>query len=704
MLESLASYCRLHSQSGLLIALALCALTILLLLRARWSKLAPLVRCIWISVLIHLALAFAAMTIRFASLEPPKGVHRGPVTLAWFPGDGGISLTSPGGTGGDANAASAIPTVAPEENALTLAEQPFLEQPGENPTQENPAEFPVEAAPATASEPLHVAEPNTNSASNESPAPPFEQPVSDAALSQLTERDPPQAGSPSVDIAASIPQPSPGATSGDTPLANPNATPIAADASTGTDAPVESEALQENQSHDPIAPSAELAESEPTISAAIASSQLPPNDSTDSAGFPRNLPTEDNALVWSPPDPSLQPLRAEKTGSRLQRFSQASAGERNGVNAGSDPQLIYANRASESRSAAAKRFGGSETTEASVAAALDWLASVQSRDGRWDASRYEAGREIMLEGQDRHSAGKTSDSGVTALALLTFLGAGQTHQEGAYIPTVQRGIGYLRLQQNAAGSFAGDANLYEAMYCHAMAVFAMAECYALTKDPAIRPALEAGVAYSLHAQHPTSGGWRYQPWRQMPNDLGDTSLLGWHVMSLRAAERSGITVPAAALQRIDKFLDNVSAGKYGAMARYRPDKGVTPAMTAEALLCRTFLGQSLQPNAQQEASEYLLSNLPGKSEANHYYWYYATLALHQLQGEPWEAWNRELQAELLRTQQTRGALRGSWNPDALWGQYGGRVYSTALCAMCLESYYRYVPRVHYDESVPVQHH
>jgi hypothetical protein len=32
---------------------------------------------------------------------------------------------------------------------------------------------------------------------------------------------------------------------------------------------------------------------------------------------------------------------------------------------------------------------------------------------------------------------------------------------------------------------------------------------------------------------------------------------------------------------------------------------------------------------------------------------------------------------------------GSWDPVGAWGRDGGRVYSTALCALILEVYYRY---------------
>jgi len=32
---------------------------------------------------------------------------------------------------------------------------------------------------------------------------------------------------------------------------------------------------------------------------------------------------------------------------------------------------------------------------------------------------------------------------------------------------------------------------------------------------------------------------------------------------------------------------------------------------------------------------------------------------------------------------------GSWSANTKWGGYGGMVYSTAMGALCLESFYRY---------------
>jgi hypothetical protein len=87
----------------------------------------------------------------------------------------------------------------------------------------------------------------------------------------------------------------------------------------------------------------------------------------------------------------------------------------------------------------------------------------------------------------------------------------------------------------------------------------------------------------------------------------------------------------------------------------------------------------------------LLGDLPSADQINLYYWYYGTLAMYQLQGERWQRWNQALQDTLVRRQVTAGENAGSWEPDCLWAGYGGRVYSTAMAALCLEVYYRYLP-------------
>jgi len=78
-----------------------------------------------------------------------------------------------------------------------------------------------------------------------------------------------------------------------------------------------------------------------------------------------------------------------------------------------------------------------------------------------------------------------------------------------------------------------------------------------------------------------------------------------------------------------------------------------------------------------------------------YYWYYATLAMFQVGGKPWETWKKGMEKAMVGTQRKDTDFceyKGSWDPIGPWGLDGGRVYSTAVLAMCLQVYYRY-PKV-----------
>ena len=354
----------------------------------------------------------------------------------------------------------------------------------------------------------------------------------------------------------------------------------------------------------------------------------------------------------------------------------------------------YAHRNAPDRLEYAERHGGSIETEAAVAAALKWLAERQSDDGRWDADKFGAGEERAVLGQDRGGAGADADSGITALALLAFIGAGHSHTVGDYQTTVARGLEFLMRGQSTDGHLAANTSLYARMYCHSMASFALAEALAMSGDKRLEGAVRRAVEYSLRAQHPSTGGWRYRP-----GDLGDTSQLGWQLMSLWSAERAGIKIPPRTWTGAERFLRSVERGRLGGLAAYRPDGPPSTPMTAEAMYCRLVvadaLGGSTNRLAADEATAAILAMPPEPQRVNLYYWYYATLALHHQQEKSseaeaaWQSWNTALTLALVNSQLGEGPEVGSWEPNCIWGGYGGRVYSTAISAMCLEVYYRY---------------
>ena len=357
----------------------------------------------------------------------------------------------------------------------------------------------------------------------------------------------------------------------------------------------------------------------------------------------------------------------------------------------SEIPLNYTRRDPEKRKMVATTEGGSEASEVAVERALKWLVKAQHPKGYWDASEYDSGLvERDENGVNRLFAGKESDAGVTALALLTFLGAGSTYEKGPYQKEVIKAVDWLISQQTSEGHLGEGATHYAKMYCHGMATYALAEAYGMSENKGIgnplRRPLEKAIRFIIERQNKTGGGWRY-----LPGMAGDMSMFGWQLMALRTAEHHGIAVPRSTNTLMVKFLKEQSRGDAEGLAAYRQGAKISPVMTSEALFCKQMFNMKSTHPASEEAVNYVLKHLPNRKEMNLYYWYYAQLALFHHGGKAWESWNPVLRDLLIEEQIAYGPQAGSWDPKGVWGRYGGRVYSTALSTLCLEVYYRFTP-------------
>ncbi|TWU06803.1 hypothetical protein CA54_52020 [Symmachiella macrocystis] len=368
----------------------------------------------------------------------------------------------------------------------------------------------------------------------------------------------------------------------------------------------------------------------------------------------------------------------------------------------------YQLRNVDNRERVAIRHGATTASEEAVEDSLQWLAAHQSAAGFWDANGFTEncpkGADVCwgLAGLKGHQgsekdnvpkSGVQADSGLTGLAVLAFLGAGYTHEEGIYADQVDHALRWLIRQQDGDGFLGGNATHYAKMYCHGMATIALGEAYGMTQDPTLREPLEKAIAFIVARQNPKDGGWRYTPGK-----LGDVSMFGWQLMALKSAETAGLTFPAETRSLTINFLVSHSRGKKRGLSAYRLDDKVTPAMTAEALFCKQVLGIKRENSQSAAAVDYLMQHLPKQSEQNLYYWYYGTLAMFQYGGQPWEQWNERVRETLVETQRKDGHATGSWDPRPPWGDYGGRIYSTVLSTLCLEVYYRFLPMYRAGET------
>ncbi len=321
------------------------------------------------------------------------------------------------------------------------------------------------------------------------------------------------------------------------------------------------------------------------------------------------------------------------------------------------------------------RYGGTALTQEAVTHALEWLKRNQRRDGSWS-----------LQGPYVGGAYSENKVAATAMALIAFQGDGHTPEQGEYKEQVRNGWRFLLPQQNRDGSFSREGLDQERAYSQGLAMIALCEIYGMTKSSAFRGPAQRAVDYAVDIQS-AEGGWRYQP-----RIDSDTSVTGWYVMGLQSALMAGLDVPSPTLQRVSAFLDTVALDS-GALYKYQPVRqGYSPAMTAEALLCREYLGWGRKDPRLLRGAQHLLNNPIDWEERDVYYWYYATQVLHHLEGEHWVQWNSTMR-EVIPTNQVKfGKEAGSWDPTGdRWGPHGGRLYVTCLSTYMLEVYYRHLP-------------
>jgi len=365
-----------------------------------------------------------------------------------------------------------------------------------------------------------------------------------------------------------------------------------------------------------------------------------------------------------PPEPLLSPLGFSAGGSTDDTVSE-----------------ILQGRAAGNRAALVLSEGGNEFSEEAVALGLKWLARHQNPDGHW-------GLDDFNQVGDCHGqcggVGGHSNTAATALALLPFLGAGQTQLSGDYTEVVGKALRWLVRVQQPNGDLQGPG--YGRMYAHGQAAIVLCEAYALTREPFLKEPAQKAIDFIVAAQH-RAGGWRYRP-----GQAGDTSVLGWQIMALRSAQMAYLKVPQETLDRASSYLDQAQADDYGSRYSYTPGGIGEPTMTAEGLLCRQYAGwHPDEPGVARGVGYLMEEHPPDRRRPNIYYWYYGTQVMHNIGGRRWTLWNSKMRDMVIGMQRKKGHKAGSWDPVGPHTSSGGRLYMTSLSINILEVYYRHLP-------------
>ena len=423
---------------------------------------------------------------------------------------------------------------------------------------------------------------------------------------------------------------------------------------------------------------------------------------------------EHNEQMLSEAEFALERLTAHRFGRKPDRWKKW-------IETAENPLFPSVEKFDRSKNREAVKRGGlyglSPATEKAVEGGLRWLERWQEPLGSWD-------------GADNNFQGTPNcQPAYTGLAELAFLGAGYQSLSGKYRETIRRGIEFLCATQFYDGGYpvtgGGDQSWIYA-YLIAMAVWGINEAYAFSADPVLAEPAQWGIDYLVRVQTP-GAGWRYGPRYQQ----SDTSCTSWVMMTVKTADLASLQVAQRCYDGIDAWLQKCSLDVTGeeevpkdlasdfdfevgarrhiiAFAGYLPLDGSTTtaqqqaSMTAVTMVCRSFQGWKRSHPFMIGCANYLKTLLPqwmkglnkGMNIAwYHYYWYYGTLGMHQMGGRFWRAWNERIK-RMYPEKQRRSPpeLDGSWDPDTAVAS-GGRVFSTAMSILSLETYYRFSPHM-----------
>lgn len=341
---------------------------------------------------------------------------------------------------------------------------------------------------------------------------------------------------------------------------------------------------------------------------------------------------------------------------------------------------LYAGRSASGRKKMLGKYGGrhGQAVEQSILKALEWLKRHQNSDGSWDGVKSSGESKIAM----------------TGLGILTFLAHGETPTSEKYGETVQKAIQYLVSKHRDNGMFCSQSN--HGTYAHAIATYALAEAYSLTRIPDLKPIVDSAAAVIVRGQQ-ERGLWDY---KYAKGARWDLSVVGWQVQALKASYFADADVPGlknAMNKAATGIIDHTFDEGRGAFYYATKAKGHFGPMTSVGVLSLQLLGRG--DNRKVSAGlNFMKQNKCDwdnvtRDTGTLYLWYYLTQAKFQKGKNTWRTWNGQFAGEYVKHQNADGSWpfpkEGGKAVDP--GANNGPVYSTTLSALTLMVYYRHLP-------------
>jgi hypothetical protein len=323
-----------------------------------------------------------------------------------------------------------------------------------------------------------------------------------------------------------------------------------------------------------------------------------------------------------------------------------------------------------------------ERVDKALESTLAHFAKIQEPDGRFD---------------------KQSDAfpGLTGLAAMTFLAKGYVPGQGKYGDTLNRAVDWVLAKgevNNGTGVLKGSGG--GVMYSQGICTLFLTEVSGMldrARQEKVDKLLPKAVQVILTSE--VNGGWSYNPRNDLGDltkktwydpkgqPIGDLSISGWQLMSLRGARLNGAQIPNGAINAAVKYVLNHHDKEEGTFG-YRGKSDNAKTLTGAGVLCLELCGQHDEERTRRSA-RFLMNNyetLPQVAHGNGTYGlYYTSQGLFQLGGPLWGRFSDWMYNYYIGTQKDNG----SW----------GDVKDTAFIALAFAVPYRMLPIYQRDETV-----
>lgn len=282
-----------------------------------------------------------------------------------------------------------------------------------------------------------------------------------------------------------------------------------------------------------------------------------------------------------------------------------------------------------------------DTVNDAVQKSLDYLASLQKRQGYWEANG----------GQYRVA--------MTALTGTALLAEGSTATSGKYSKQIRLAVDYL-LSMSRPNGLIGYREDFHYTYGHGFSMLFLSQVYGEEEDvqrrEEIRDVLTRAVRFCADAQT-SKGGWGYVSAKE-GSDFDEGSTCITQVQGLRACRNAGIPVSKEIIDRAKVYIDECTTSDGGVQYSIRGG-GARPPITAAALAAMFNAGE-YDTELTQRMREYCKRTIwPDKPvSANnghwHYMHFYFAQVVYRTGGDEWTRYRNELNVKLVKEMQSGG--------------------------------------------------